>query len=421
MTAGRLETLGNRIVTARRARAVAAITVALQVVTYSGGLVNRHGLVDGFGHVVGADLLAQRIASRMTRDGYGDRLYDFDLQARYEQAEVSPERLPGLDPFVTPPYVAAAYWPFMLLGQGVAFVVWSAFGIGLLVASVWWLGLEYPWVRGWRATILLLSFSFFPVIEGLMAGSNQMVSLCLLTAVFLSLKRGRDGTAGVLLGVQLFKPQLAIATLAVLLFKRRWKAVIACGVVAILWALVATFVVSRTSLVDYVRVVPALSRLAFAEGFPYYLQSSLYALFMIPMGPSHAGLSTVLGTIASLVVIGLLLREWSGAWAPASDDFERRVAATVVATTLVGQHFLVHDFTITILAAVLLADDHVRRPAEARWGTRRLALAMLWVTCFVGPLVTQRTRVPLVPLAALCVAASCRTMVSAERSVVRVL
>src|SRR5437773_83426 len=235
MTARSIEHLGTRIVTLRRARAVAAISLTLLAVTYGAGLVRRHGLIDGFGHVIGSDLLAQRVASQMTRDGHGDRLYDFDLQARYEQAAVSPETIPGLDPFVTPPYTALVYWPLMLLRHDVAFAVWSVLGVGFLITSLWWLGRDYTWVRRWLPTILLLSLSFFPVIEGMMAGSNQMVTFVLLTAVFLSLKRGHDGAAGVFLGLQLFKPQLAIATLVVLIFKRRWNALLGFALVALTW------------------------------------------------------------------------------------------------------------------------------------------------------------------------------------------
>ena len=39
----------------------------------------------------------------MVRDGRGNRLYDFDLQAQYEQAAVAPDQLPGLNPFMGPP------------------------------------------------------------------------------------------------------------------------------------------------------------------------------------------------------------------------------------------------------------------------------------------------------------------------------
>jgi hypothetical protein len=399
MTAEWLERVGARIVTRRRARAVSVITLFCMTATYGFGVAHRRGLVDGFGHLIGGDLLEQRIAALMTRDGHGDELYNFELQAHYEQEAVAPEPLPGLNPFMSPPWAALFYWPLMLLRQGVAFIVWTAIGIAALVISVFWLEGQYAWIQEYRATVLLLSLSFFPVIEGLMAGSNQLISLLLLTGVFVSLKRGRDGLAGVLLGVQLFKPQLAVATLAVLVYKRRWRSLCYCGAVALTWVALATMFVARGSVAQYLEVIPALARLPLADGFPYYLLTSLHSLFIIPFGSRFWGWSNAIGTVASVAAVIALLRVWAGPWRPQSEDFERRVAATLVATPLVSQYFLLHDVTIMILATVLLADHAMRRGGRQGWGATRLALATLWVFCFVGPVITQRFRMPLLPWA----------------------
>jgi hypothetical protein len=281
--------------------------------------------------------------------------------------------------------------------------MWTALGVSFFVASMLWLGRDYPWVTSWLPTIGLLSLSFFPVIEGLMAGSNQMLSLLLLTAVFLSLKHGYDGPAGLFLGLLSFKPQLVVTTLVVLVFKFRWKALVGFGVVALIWLLSSAFLVGGQSLIHYVKIMPDLTRLSFAEGFPYYLQGSLYALFMIPLGPDLMTLSMTLAVLSSLAVIGVLLRMWTGPWRPQSGDFDIRFAATLIATALTSQHFLLHDFTITILAAVLLASHWMRAPTRDGWGTTRLALAALWVASFVAPILTSRLHVPVVPLAALFV------------------
>src|SRR5262245_37176995 len=150
-----LDRLGDRIVTPRRVRAVAAISTAILLLTYGLGLARHQGLIDGFGHVIGQDLLAQRIASQMVRDGRGDRLYDFDLQTEYEQREVSPASLPGLDPFITPPYVALLYWPVMPLPLPIAFTVWTGLALASLVTSLFLLGGRYSWVTDARMTALL--------------------------------------------------------------------------------------------------------------------------------------------------------------------------------------------------------------------------------------------------------------------------
>jgi len=122
-------------------------------------------------------------------------------------------------------------------------------------------------------------------------------------------------------------------------------------------------------------------------------------LFIIPFGSRFWGWSNAVGTLASVAAVIALLRVWAGPWRPQSEDFERRVAATLVATPLVSQYFLLHDVTIMILATVLLADHAMRGAERQGWGATRLALATLWVVCFVGPVITQRFRIPLLPWA----------------------
>ena len=54
----RLEDLGNRLVTRKRARAYAVIATLVTAVQYAYGLTRAKGLLDGYGHVIGGDLLA---------------------------------------------------------------------------------------------------------------------------------------------------------------------------------------------------------------------------------------------------------------------------------------------------------------------------------------------------------------------------
>src|SRR5437870_506903 len=91
-----LESLGNRVVTLARARAYASIVIAAFGLFYVIGLARGRGLVDGFGHVVGGDLLAFRTAGHFVFEGSGTRLYDPVFVAAYQQQVVGPTRLPGV-------------------------------------------------------------------------------------------------------------------------------------------------------------------------------------------------------------------------------------------------------------------------------------------------------------------------------------
>jgi hypothetical protein len=312
----------------------------------------------------------------------------------------------------------------MQLQHGVAFGIWTVVSLICLSASLLWLSRDYRWVRSWYPTVLLLSLSFFPVGEGLMAGSNMIVSLLLFTGVFLSLKHGQDATAGVFLGLQLFKPQLAVATLAVLLVKRRWSALLSFAFVAAIWVALSVVFVSHQSVVGYVYSVPRLIQLNFTEGFPNWFQSSLYAAFMIPLGPQWTWLSTALGSVASVGVLAALVRLWSGPWLPATDEFDIRFTATLIATALISQHFMLHDLIIMILGSVLLRNYWMHRAEQDGWNVTRFALAALWVACFVGPMIAYCCKITVIPFATLFVGWTvwntlCRVQPNASRRISR--
>src|SRR5438132_7500471 len=120
----------------RRARAYATVAIALFVAVYLLGLATRHGLVDGFGHVIGGDLLSFRTAADIVSSGDGGRLYDFGLQAARQEVALAPERVGGVNPFTSPPFVALAYRPWAQLPQPIAFALWTVVGVACVPLSL---------------------------------------------------------------------------------------------------------------------------------------------------------------------------------------------------------------------------------------------------------------------------------------------
>jgi hypothetical protein len=123
------------------------------------------------------------------------------------------------------------------------------------------------------------------------------------------------------------------------------------------------------------------------------------------LGPDHFGIATAAGAVASLGILGLLLRAWSGPWRVESSEFDLRFAGTLVATGLVSQYIMLHDLTILILAAALLAARWLGHPNRPGWGAIRAALAVVWIVSLLGPLLSVALHVQLVPLALLLLGA----------------
>src|SRR5207244_11191309 len=124
----------------------------------------------------------------------------------------------------------------------------------------------------------LLALSFAPVLEGLAAGSNSIVSLPIFAAVLAALGTGRDATAGMLLGLQLFRPQLLLAPLVLLAWKRRWRALAGFVAVATVLCVASVVLVAPGSLRAWLALVPLLSRMIFEPGVPTALFSSVHAI-----------------------------------------------------------------------------------------------------------------------------------------------
>jgi len=392
----------DRILTLPKARAFAVVAIGFFVLAYGVGIVRRHGLIDGFGHVIGGDLLAFRTAAMIVRDGAGDRLYDFSLQRQYQQAAVAPEPLRGVNPFTSPPFVALAYLPFAPLPHGVAFALWTAVAIGCIPLAFRLVRPLAPLTASHSRDLALLTLSFTPVLEGLAAGSNSIVALPIFAAVLSAFAAGRDTTAGMLLGAQLFRPQLLMAPLVLLAWKRRWRALTGFAMVGTVLCLLSVVFVGPQSLLAWVAVVRSLSRIMFEPGMPTALFSSVHAIFLLPLGPGHFEVGLMMGTAAAIALLCALLWFWAGPWPGDPPGFRLRLALLVVVAPLVSQYLQLHDLTILALAGVLLVEESRRCPLHVSATRVRVALGGLWLACMVAPAVAARVApIALAPIAAL--------------------
>lgn len=129
----------------------------------------------------------------------------------------------GTDGFVNLPIVAWLFAPFALLPQKAAILGFSAAGVAASLLA-WRLLVQALGLRGRAAWLLLFLFAASgPLHNSLREGNTSHFVLALLAGVLLSLVRGREAWAGVLLGLAiLVKPPLALVGLYFLL-RGRWR------------------------------------------------------------------------------------------------------------------------------------------------------------------------------------------------------
>ena len=137
-------------------------------------------------------------------------------------------------------------------------------------------------------------------MEALRLGQDSILSTVLLLAVFISLKRKRNGWAGFFLALGLYKPQLVLPVAGALLVARYWRTIAVLATTGVLLAAISV------AMVGFQGVFHLLSILRSMENYSFIINPRNM--------PNIRGLSTVLlyendgEWLAGSIIIGSL---WS--------------------------------------------------------------------------------------------------------------
>ena len=152
-------------------------------------------------------------------------------------------------------------------------------------------------------------FAFFPVIMALLQGQDSILLLFLYGLAFSALSTGRAFVAGVCLALALFKFQLVLPFVVVLLVRRQWKAVAGFSFAAFVLLLVSAAVVGWNGVMAYPRFVLRLNQSAAQAGIDPRGMPNLRGLVA---GSLHlAGVPAILLIVTlSIVLVALAVRWW---------------------------------------------------------------------------------------------------------------
>ena len=361
-----LASLG-RLLSAGRGRYGLLLAAAIGGAVWVAWLVSllaRPGLLDLAGNVKGGDFLEFYAAGRIVAAHQTDRLYDLDVQARIEHEITAPEQWSGFHGFITPPFFALPYLS--------AFALWSALGILMVMGTLWLVDRvrAAPWV-----------LAFIPVWAAISYGQNSLLSLFVLASVYVLLRRGRDGVAGVVLGCLLYKPQLVIVLATLLLLDRRWRALAGLGAAAVLLAAI-TLALSVPATLAYLALGHSFATMLGERGFPTAKMHSLYSFFVLLL-PGHLTAAAVLTLLSSLAVLAVVrLRQPPYA----VDTLDQWYATAIWGTVLVSPHVPLYDLSLLVLPALLVRSG---TQDEAVW---RGGIAATWAATILSQPLAELTR-----------------------------
>ena len=346
-----------KIINARRLRDYPRLMFITIWTILALNLLLRNGWLGGLGQIIGSDFITLYGAGISYIEDI-THLYDFSSQAAIQQALIHPTPLPGLNPYISPPYVAAFYSIFTHIHLPWALIAWTILMLVATMVAVHYLVRLLP--RSLNSTLgfwqlLIIVLSFFPFIEGLQVGQNHAISLLLMTLIVICMLSDRWILAGSLTGMMIYKPQMVLGLLIIWVIWRKYKALATFTIVASIWVGFILLLYGPTIYLTYLDISQNLILLPYLPGFPSYLLLTVFG-FLSTIYPIES-LSTIrlISTLyAGAFIIGIV---WL-AYKYRNKSILARTPVIVLAILfplVATPYALLHDLVILIPGIILWA------------------------------------------------------------------
>lgn len=340
--------------------------------------LSRQGFLDRLGNLKGTDFLQFYAAGSFGRAHRIAEMYGV-----HEFAAATARAVPSVEGWhylpVYPPQVALMFWPFACAPYLTAFAMWSVVNMLLYGGCLAVMALLYPKIAAQRSALVLAALAFPPFFNVVGHGQVSILALACVVASFCAFVREDKFIAGVMLGCTAFKPPVFIAFMVVCIAVRAFRIVAGMTVAgAVQLALILLFagLNSVRAYVQFAVRLPRVDELVLAVK-PYQMHS-LRSFWML-VGAGRFEIE--LWLLSSLVVLVVLARYWRR-----EPQADMRFAAMTVAAMLIDPHLYIYDAVI-LAPALIVAIERTRVLGEAVAADAiRVAVYLLFVFLFVGPL-----------------------------------
>lgn len=348
---------------------------AIGAVAYS---FTIHGLLDPRGLPPGSDYVTFWGASYLALHGHVADVYDYHLLLTAQRVEI-----PGLEATLAwfyPPTFLLVVLPLSLMPYLVSLGTFLVTTVAAFLAAL------ARAIRRWDAVWLVAAFPGLWIC--LAAGQNGFLTAALAAGALLLLDR-RPVPAGVLIGLLVIKPHLAILFPLVLIAHRSWRAFVAAGTTAVAAFGLSTLVLGT----DTLRAWPAsmdLARTVVEVGaLPWSRMPGTFAALRqlsVPIGWAYGG-HALLALAAAVVV-------WR-CWRLPGVSMGLRGAALMTATFLVNPYAFDYDLVWLAFPIAWVALDGLSngwRRGDREW------LVAAWLLPMVMVALAQFTHVDIGPI-----------------------
>lgn len=367
----------------QRARAYSLILLIMSALGFAIWIGLAEGLIDRTGKPLGSDFMSFYAASKLALAGHAEDAWRPEAH-QAAQTAVFGRRFDYWAFFYPPPYLLVC-WPLALLPYGVSLAAWA---VSTTAAFV---GLMRLWLRRLSEQPVFASYVFLamPVLWlNLGYGQNGALTAAILAGGCLMLDR-RPVLAGLILGMLVIKPQLALAVPFVLAATGRWKTFFATAAGAMALLAASWLAVGPEGFSAFI-ANSALARATLEQGLvdPGAMQSGFGAFRALgaPVPIAYAG--------QLLIAIFALAVATFAAWKVRADAFGA-AAVIAAATPLISPFFLVYDLAITAIPLTWLVVQGARTGFR-HW--EKVAALLVFVLPFVSRTMTVTFHLPLAPV-----------------------
>jgi hypothetical protein len=295
------------------------------------------------------DFVSFWAAGRLTLGGHPSLAYNPHAHRVVEQTVA---QMSGLMPFPYPPPFLFVVSCFAWAPYSLAYLSWVSATCGLY------------WAATKRLAAPRFAFAHPAAIVNAMIGQNGFLT----SGIFLfgiSRVAAAPFTAGLILGLLVIKPQLAILIPVALLASRQWRAM-GGAALSSLTLLAAALVFGLDSYRGFFAMTQQYAAFMAADRWDWAQQASVFAFFrFIGVSQPFALAAQAIAAIAAAAVT------WR-AWARGN---EQRGAVLAAATLLVPPYVFTYDSLLLVLPFTILLQD-TERPWRA---------AIIWI-CLLAPL-----------------------------------
>jgi Glycosyltransferase family 87 len=203
-----------------------------------------------------ADFKAFYVGARIV--GSGASLYDLQVQ-RQVSLQVVPNAT-NMKIYTHPPFELLLFLPLRGVSYIAACICWLSFSAVLGMLSSFLLSKELVALSSfWPSAIYALVFASYPFLSAMIQGQDSMVAFTILVVCYLLARNARFETAGLVLGLGLFKYQL-FGPLAILLCIWRPRVLRGLSITAFVVAAVSFAMVGPRGVSSYISLVRSMAK-----------------------------------------------------------------------------------------------------------------------------------------------------------------